>query len=204
MEGSELPTRKDLAVWISAYLTFLSVLFTFDAFFFFRGPNSLLNLYPVYAIVHSIFGDISAPTYIWLTSISTFILFGITCAFVCQDPFAALMKKMASEARSEETQTDASFEQSLNTLEMINHSLTHHSIDLGEVKNVLRDLKSSIEAVNIGMTRLTEKLASMERETKIRVECATCGNKILPEFRLCPYCGKELSVYKDMAALTDQ
>lgn len=204
MEGSKLPTRKDLAVWISGYLTFLSILFTFDAFFFFGGPNSLLNLYPVYEIVHGILGDINAPTYIWLTSISTFILFGITCAFVCQDPFTALMKKMASEARSEENQMDASFESGLNTLEMINHSLTHHSIDLNEVKNSLRDLKGSIEAMNIGMTRLTEKLTSMKRETTIRMECASCGNKILPEFRLCPYCGKELSIYKNMPALMDQ
>jgi len=204
MDGLKLPTRRELAVWVSGYLTFLSILFTFDAFFFFGGSNSLLKLYPVYAIFHGIFGNIGASTYIWLTSISTFILFGITCAFVCQDPFTALIKKMASEARSEENQMDASLESSLNTLEMINHSLTHHSIDLNEVKSVLRDLKGSIDAMNIGITRLTEKLATMKRETTMRVECASCGNKILPEFRLCPYCGKELSVYKDMPALIRQ
>lgn len=186
-----MPTRKDLTVWISGYLTFLSILFTFDAFFFFGSPNSLLKLYPVYAIVHGILGNIDAPTYICLTSISTFILFGITCAFVCQDPFTALMKKIASEAQSEENQMDTSFESSLHTLEMINHSLTHNSIDLNEVKNSLNNLKDSIEAMNIGITRLTAKLASMERKTTMRMKCASCGNKILPEFKLCPYCGKE-------------
>jgi len=204
MGGLKLPTRRDLAVWVSGYLTFLSILFTFDAFFFFGGPNSLLKLYPVYAIFHGIFGNIGASTYIWLTSISTFILFGITCAFVCQDPFTALIKKMASEARSEENQTDASLESSLNTLEMINHSLTHHSIDINEVKNSLCALKDSIEAMNVGMTRLTAKLASVEREVTMGMECASCGNKILPEFRLCPYCGKELSVYRNIPALIRQ
>jgi len=199
-----LPTRKDLAVWISGYLTFLSILFTFDAFFFFGSPNSLLNIYPVHTIVNGIFGDINAPTYIWLTSISTFILFGITAIFVMDDPFTALLRKMASEAQSEGNQMDTSFESSLNTLEMINHSLTNHDISLNEVKDVLGNLKGNIEAMNIGMTRLTEKLASMNRETTIRMECASCGNKILPEFRLCPYCGKKLSIYRNLPGLEDQ
>ena len=201
MEGSKLPTRKDLAVWISAYLTFLSVLFTFDAFFFFGSPNSLMNLYPIYSIVHGIFGDIAASTYIWLTAISTFILFGITCTFLYQDPLALLIKRMASEASSEENQMEASLEPGLNTLDMINHSLTNHSIDLKEVKNSLSTLKDSIEAMNIGMTRLTEKLANLERRTTMSIECASCGNKILPEFRLCPYCGKELSTHRNMLKL---
>ncbi|NIR87124.1 zinc-ribbon domain-containing protein [Candidatus Bathyarchaeota archaeon] len=196
-----MPTRKELAVWISGYLTFLSILFTFDAFFFFGGPNSLMKLYPIYTVVHGILGDINAATYIWLTSISTFILFGITCAFLCEDPFTHLIKKMASEAQLEENQIDGSFQSNLNTLEMINHSLTHHSIDLNEVKKNLHNLKDKIEAVDIGIARLTAKLASMERETTMRMECASCGNKILPEFKLCPYCGKELSVYKNIPAL---
>jgi len=200
MGGSKLPTRKDLAVWISAYLTFLSVLFTFDAFFFFGGPNSLMNLYPIYSIVHGIFGEISASTYIWLTAISTFILFGITCTFLYQDPLALLIKRMASEAPSEENQMEASFEPGLNTLDMINHSLTNHSIDLKEVKTSLGALKDSVEAMNIEMTRLTEKLATLERKT-MKIECASCGNKILPEFRLCSYCGKELSTHRNMTEL---
>lgn len=204
MEGSKLPTRKDLAVWISGYLTFLSILFTFDAFFFFEAPNSLLKLYPVYAVIHGIFGDIDASTYLWLTSISTFILFGITCTFVFQDPFTLLIKKMASETQSEENQMDDSFKSSLNTLEMINHSLTNHSIDLNEVKNSLRNFKDSIEAMKIGMTRMTAKLASLEREIAKTMDCKSCGNKILPEFKLCPYCGKELSVYRNTPALIRQ
>jgi hypothetical protein len=192
-----LPTRKDVAVWISGYLTFLSILFTFDAFFFFGGPNSLMELYPVYAVIHSIFGDIHASTYLWLTSISTFILFGVTCTFVFQDPFTLLIKKLASEAQSEENQRGDSFESSLNTLDMINHSLTHNSIDLNEVKNSLHNLKDNIEAMKIGITKLTAELASLEREVTKTKECASCRNKTLPEFKLCPHCGKELFGYRN-------
>lgn len=199
-----MPTRKDLAVWISGYLTFLSILFTLDAFFFFGGPNSLLSIHPIYSIVHGILGDINAATYIWLTSISTFVLFGITCVFVCQDPFTVLMKKIASEAQSEKNQMDSSFEPSLSTLEMINHSLTQHNIDLREVKNGLHDITDNIRAMKIKMTRLTGKLANVEREATMRMECASCGNKILPEFRLCPYCGKELFMYANVPAVIRQ
>ena len=181
MEVSKLQTRKELAVWIFGYLTFLSILFTFDATFFFGGTNSLLKLYPIYAIVRGIFGDIDASTYFWATTTLTFILFGITCLFVCQDPLTLLIKKIVSETPSEENQVDSPLELSLNTLEMINHSLTHHSIDLTEVKNSLHDLKDSIEAMKIETRLLTAKLAKLEREmTKTR---PSCGKDILPEFK---------------------
>ena len=193
-----------MAVWISGYLTFLSILFTFDAFFFFGGSNSLLSIYPIYSVVRGIFGDISAATYIWLTSISTFVLFGITVVFLCEDPFTVLMKKIASESQSEKNQNDSSFEPSLSTLEMINNSLTQHNIDLNEVKNSLSKIKNSIKALTIGMTRLTAQVASMEREATMRMECTSCGNKILPEFRLCPYCGKELFMYGNVPAVIRQ
>lgn len=193
-----------MAVWISGYLTFLSILFTFDAFFFFGGSNSLLSIYPIYSVVRGIFGDISAATYIWLTSISTFVLFGITVVFLCEDPFTVLMKKIASESQSEKNQNDSSFEPSLSTLEMINHSLTQHNIDLNEVKNGLHDLTDSMKAMKIKMTRLAGKLANVEREASLRMECASCGNKILPEFRLCPYCGKELFMYGNVPAVIRQ
>ena len=190
-----MPTKKDVAVWISGYLTFLSILFTFDAFFFFGSPNSLMKLYPVYATIRWIFGNIDASTYLWLTLTSTFILFGITCTFAFQDPFTLLIKKLASEAQSEENQMGDSFESSLNTLEMINHSLTNHSIDINDVKKSLRNLKDSIEAMKIGMTKMTAKLASLEREITKTIEYSSRGNKVQPEFELCPHCGKELSAY---------
>ena len=164
MEVSKLQTKKELAMWIFGYLTFLSILFTFDATFFFRGTNSLLNLYPIYAIVHGIFGNIDASMYFWATMTSTFILFGITCIFACQDPFTLLVKKIVSEAPSEENQIDGPFELNLSTLEMINHSLTHHSIDINEVKNSLHNLKDSIETMKIEIRLLTAKLGSLERE----------------------------------------
>jgi hypothetical protein len=192
-----LPTRKDVAVWISGYLTFLSILFTFDAFFFFGGPNSLMKLYPLYAVIHNVFGDIDGSTYLWLTSISTFILFGITCTFVFQDPLTLLIKKLASETQSEENQMGDSFESNLNTLEMINHSLTHNSVDLNEIKNGLHTLKDNIEAMKIGITKLTTELASLEREVTKTKERASCRNKTLPESKLCPNCGKKLVRHKN-------
>lgn len=199
-----MPTKKDMAVWISGYLTFLSILFTFDAFFFFGSPNSLMKLYPVYATIRWVFGNIDASTYLWLTLISTFILFGITCTFVFQDPFTLLIKKLISEVQSEENQMDDSLEPSLNTLEMINHSLTNHSIDINDVKKSLSNLKDSIEAMKIGMTKLTAKLARLEREITKTMEYTSCRNRIQPEFELCPYCGRELSAYRNTPALIHQ
>ena len=208
MESLKLPTRKELAVWVFGYLTFLSILFTFDATFFFGGTNSLLKLYPVYAIVQGIFGYIDGSTYFWVSITSTFILFGITCIFLCHDPLTALIKKIVLEARSEESQMDSqlyfSMESSLSNLEMINDSLTHHSIDHTEVKNSLRNLKDSIETIKIEMRQLTAKLGSLEREMTKRMKCPSCGKNILPEFKLCPHCGKELSIYRNIPTLMRQ
>lgn len=199
MEVSELPTRKDVTVWITGYLTFLSVLFTFDAFFFFGGPNSLLKLYPIYAIIQSIFGNIDASTYLWLTSISTFILFGITSTFVFQDPLTLLLKKLASESQTEECQVNDLYGASsnLSMLEMIDQSLTRLNIDMNDVKKILSDLKDGMETTKIVMTRLTAKVASLERGSLKMAELASDKDEGSTRFDLCPYCGKELTVIKE-------
>ena len=197
-----MTTKKAAAVWIFGFLAFVSVLHVFDAAISYLtgNTNSLLNLYPFYGAIQNAFGELSGARYFWASMISAFFLFGITCIIACQDTLNALIHKVLSEAETD-NQMDQRLESSLSTLDMINHSLTYHSIDLNEVKITLQTLKDSINAMKTETARLSAKVGSLEKEMAREKKCPSCGKDILKEFKLCPYCGKELSLYLNIPTL---
>jgi len=187
-----------MMVWIFGFLTFLSVLFTIDAFLSLTlgGKTSLLELYPFNSI-KKIFGNIDTATYFWISLISAFAFFGFTCLIAFQDPLSAILNKLLSEAaRVEESQVDQSnLEPGVGVLEMINHTLTSNSIILHTVKEGLNNVKDGLNSVKMDLTRLTtglEKLERMETDVIRARRCPSCGKDLLPEFKLCPYCGEKM------------
>ena len=193
-----MPIKKAIAIWIFGFLTFLSVLFTIDAFLSltFGGKSSLLELYPFNAIKR-IFGNIDTATYFWISLTLAFAFFGFTCLIASQDPLSAILNKILSEAaKIEESQADESnLELGVGVLEMINHTLTSNSMTLHMVKEGLNNVKDSINSVKMDLTRLTprlEKLERMEIDVIKSRRCPSCGKDLLPEFKLCPYCGEKI------------
>jgi len=188
-----------MAVWIFGFLTFLTVLFTMDAFLSltFGAKSSLLELFP-FNLIKQVFGNIDMSTYLWISLISAFAFFGFTCLIAFQDPLSALLNKILSEANKiEEGQVDQSnLEPGVDVLEMINHTLTSNSITLHTVKDGFNNIKDSLNSVKMDLTRLTtrlEKLERMEIDVIKARKCPSCGKDCLPEFKLCPYCGEKIA-----------
>ena len=188
-----------MAVWIFGFLTFLTVLFTMDAFLSltFGGKSSLLELYP-FNVIKNIFGNIDTATYFWISLISAFAFFGFTCLVAFQDPLSAILDKILSEAaKTEDSQVDQSnLEPGIGVLEMINHTLTSNSITLHAVKEGFNSIKDSLNSMKMDLTRLTtrlEKLERMEIDVIKARKCPSCGKDLLPEFKFCPFCGEKMA-----------
>jgi len=190
--------KKGVAVWIFGFLAFFAGLHTFDAVLSLSSPNhsgALLRLYPFYDALLSAFGRIDPLTYFWISLLSTFSLFGVTSSIAFHDPVMNYIKRMVSEAKLEENRDDPNVESELNTLTMINESLTSNSAALQELKSDVNTLKDGVNTVKIDMTKLWAKIGVLETDlAKIR-KCPACGKSVMPEFKLCPYCGEELFNY---------
>ena len=52
----------------------------------------------------------------------------------------------------------------------------------------------SIEKVTSEMGKLKKEMKKIKIEIKKEDVCPACGKEILPEFRICPYCGENLKL----------
>ena len=184
MERSKI--KKGIAVWMFGFLTFLTVLHTLDATLSFTigNTNSILKLYPIGNALE----NLDVRTYMWVSIVSTFIFFGITCLIAFHDPIEILINKMLSNVEAEENPADRTIESSLSTLEMMNSTLTSNSIDLHTVKDNTIALK-----VDLGL--LASRLEKVEKNFDSLKTCPSCGKGISPDFRLYPYCGELLHAH---------
>jgi predicted flap endonuclease-1-like 5' DNA nuclease len=84
--------KRGITVWISAFVTFLAILSSFAMVVLLvnEGVGSIVRPY----ILGSIFGDLSAETYLWISVTTTFIFLGITCiiAYRKQPPKPEIVK----------------------------------------------------------------------------------------------------------------
>jgi predicted flap endonuclease-1-like 5' DNA nuclease len=84
--------KRGIPVWISAFATFLAIMssFAMAVLLINQGAGTVVRPY----ILGSIFGGLSAETYLWICVTATFILLGITCviAYRKQPPDPEIVK----------------------------------------------------------------------------------------------------------------
>lgn len=202
-EGFDLPVKKGIGVWIFGFLTFLGVLHTLDAVLSFTlgGTNPLLKLSPFYGLIYNMFGEIGVASYFWASIIFTFVLFGMSCVIAFHDPIAAFINRVISDAKSEENPVDLHLESGINVFEMINDSVTSNSILLNRVKESTENVRDGVNAVKIELKTLGAKLGKMETDLATPRKCPSCGKDVLPDFKLCPYCGEKLLFYVQISTV---
>ncbi len=133
--------------------------------------------------------------------IFTFVLFGMSCVIAFHDPIAAFINRVISDAKSEENPVDLHLESGINVFEMINDSVASNSILLNKVKESTENVRDSINAVKAELMMLGAKLGKMETDLETPRKCPSCGKDVLPDFKLCPYCGEKLLFYVQISTV---
>jgi len=200
-KGLRSSVNKAVGVWISGFLTFLAVLHTLDAYLSMTSgeASSLLRLYPIGYLLMSM----DAVVYFWGSLSLAFVFLGVTCLIACYNPIMTLYNKILAEVEFAEGEVDKAVQSEAGLLDMINHSLTSHSIDLHAMKENLKSVRDSQNGLRVEIARLTSKLSELENGLKVSLQrletdlgrerkCPFCGKAILPRFKLCPYCGEKL------------
>jgi len=198
--------KKAISMWLFSSLTFIALLHLADAIsaLVFNNEIKLLKFYP---FISEKLQAITPMIYFWASATVAFILWGITCAIVFVNPVETFLNKILSDAKKQgmvETQLlenksellDAMFE----TIESDNEILAHVK-DL--MCNVRADVKE-IAPLKEGMNKLKEELNSLRKEIKKMEEkihsstlCPTCKKPLLPEFKICPYCGENIKLLSE-------
>jgi rRNA maturation endonuclease Nob1 len=186
-------------VWLFSSLTFISVIHLSEAVsvLIFNNQIRLLQLYPV---INEKLQNVSPVTYFWVSAVASVVFWAITCVVAFDNPVEKFLNTILSDARKQgavETQLveeksevlDAMYE----TIESSNETLAHVRDMMYNVRTETKEIQplaESVEKIKSELNSLKREVKRLEEKAQFPNLCPACGKPLLPEFKLCPFCGE--------------
>ena len=199
--------KKGLAIWLFSTLTFLSLLHLIDAMtaILFNNQIRLLQLYP---FINEQLKNISADAYLYISAASTIILWGITCAIAFDNPVETFLNKILSDAKKQTATETQLLENKSELFDAMYETIESDSETLAQVKDLMRNvraevkdiqpIKETMEKTQIELSLLKKQITTFEEKFRFTMLCPACGKPLLPEFKICPYCGENIKLQEKM------
>lgn len=197
-----LLTKKGISVWILSSLTFISLVHLTDAISALVLNNGI-RLLQFYPYIGSKLQIITPMVYFWISAASTLILWGITCALIFTSPVEAFLNKILSDAKSQTAVETQLLEEKGEILDIMNETIESNNETLANVKDVIYNIRTEVKGIlplNEGMEKMKTEIGTLRKEVKKLEEklyfpilCPACGKPLLPEFKMCPYCGEDMN-----------
>jgi ribosomal protein L32 len=207
--------KKGICVWFFSTLTFVALIHVIDAVsvLVFNSQINLLQLYP-FINGNEKLQAITPTTYFLGSAIVTFILWGITCAIAFENPVETFLNKILSDAKKQSAVETQVLDEKSELLDAMNETVEMNNRLLAQVKDItynvrtevkeIQPLKESVEKLKTELNRLKREIKNFEQNIRHPNKCPTCGKPILPEFKVCPYCGENIKLLPEaVIALKD-
>ena len=196
--------KKGISVWLFSSLTFIALIHLIEAIsvLIFNNQIKLLQLYPF--INEKLLQLITPMAYFWISAAATIILWGITCAIAFENPVEAFLNKILSDAKTQGTVEAQLLEEKSEILDSMNETIESNNEILAQVRDLIcnvrtevkeiHPLKESLEKMKTELGSLRKEAKKLEDKVNFQILCPTCGKPLLPEFKICPYCGENIKL----------
>ena len=197
-------TKKRISIWLFSSLTFIALIHLIEAIsvLIFNNQIKLLQLYPF--INEKLLQLITPMAYFWISAAATIILWGITCAIAFENPVEAFLNKILSDAKTQGTVEAQLLEEKSEILDSMNETIESNNEILAQVRDLIcnvrtevkeiHPLKESLEKMKTELGSLRKEAKKLEDKVNFQILCPTCGKPLLPEFKICPYCGENIKL----------
>jgi len=195
--------KKGISVWLFSSLTFIALLHLTEAIsvLFFNNEIRLLQLYP---FINEKLQAITPITYFWVSAAATFILWGITCAIAFANPVDTFLNKILSDAKTQGTVEAQLLEEKSEIPDSMSETIESNNEILAQVRDLIYNVRTEVKEIHPlkeSVEKMKTELGSLRKEAKKLEErvnfpnlCPTCGKPLLPEFKICPYCGENVKL----------
>lgn len=193
--------KKAVLVWVFSSLTILASAHLVEAtsVLLFNSEIKLLRLYPFLGEKLQL---LTPTAYFWISLFSAFTLWGITCAVAFENPVEAFLNKILSDAKKQSAVETQLVEDKSEVIDLMNETIEANNEVLLQVKDLIyniraevkeiQPLKELVEKVKAEIGTLKREVKRIEEKVKFPILCPACGKPLLPEFKMCPYCGEQI------------
>jgi hypothetical protein len=193
--------KKGISIWLFSSLTFITLLHLADAIsaLVFNNEIRLLKLYP---FINEKLQAITPMAYFWVSAATAFILWGITCAIAFTNPVEAFLNTVLSDAKTQGAVEAQALEEKSEILDAMSETIESNSEILAHVEDLIYNVRTevkeihplneSVEKMKTDLNALRKEVKKLEEEVNFPNLCPTCGKPLLPEFKICPYCGENV------------
>ena len=206
VSGDRTMGKRGITVWIFSSLSFLAAIHALEASLalFFNTEAILLKSYP---IINTL--NINPATYLLASIALTIAIWGITCKVAVETPVERFLDTMLSDAKKQSEIECEMVEDNRSVLDMMCETITENNKVLAQTRDItynvrselvnLRTLPEETERLSTEIEELKKELKNLKENFKKPNLCPSCGNIVLPRFKVCPYCGENLHVTPEKA-----
>jgi hypothetical protein len=204
--------KKGLAIWLFSTLTVTALIHLIDAAsaVLFNNPTQLLQIYP---FINQQLQQIPIDIYFYVAAASTIILWAITCLIAFDNPVETFLNKILSDVKNQTTTEAHVLESKSELFDLMYETVESDSETLAQVKDLMRNvrvevkdiqpMKETMEKTRTELGSLKKQIKTLEEKLLFNIVCPACGKMLRPDFKLCPYCGENITLQEKMLVVKD-
>ena len=157
--------KKCLAIWILTTFTFISLIHLVEAITvtMFNNPIRLTQLYP---FIGELLKSLSPATYLYVSALSTLILWGVTCLVAFYNPVEAYLCKHNA--------TEAQLQEKGELLDRMHETMESDHETLAQLRDIVRNVQTEVKELQpLKQTKLTAPKKTETPKSKPQLNLAT-------------------------------
>jgi hypothetical protein len=204
--------KKGIAIWLFSTLTVTALIHLIDAASAVLFNNST-QLFQVYPFINQQLQQIPIDIYFYMAAASTIILWAITCLIAFDNPVETFLNKILSDVKNQTTTEAQVLESKSELFDLMYETVESDSETLAQVKDLMRNvrvevkdiqpMKETMEKTRTELGSLKKQIKTLEEKLLFNIVCPACGKMLRPDFKLCPYCGENITLQEKMLVVKD-
>ena len=116
------------------------------------------------------------------------------------------LNKILSDAKTQGTVEAQLLEEKSEILDSMSETIESNNEILAQVRDLICNVRTEVKEIHPLMEsveKMKTELGSLRKETKkledkvnFQILCPACGKPLLPEFKICPYCGEDMKLHQ--------
>jgi rRNA maturation endonuclease Nob1 len=197
--------KRGLAVWFFSSLTFLSMAHLAESIYVVI-TGAQIKLLAIYPLIGQKLATISPIAYLWFSTGASLSFWAVTCAMAFENPMEQFLKNVLSDAKRQSVAESQVVEEKSEVLDAMYETIESSNATIASVKDLVSNVRSevrgiqpltaAIDLIRVELTDLTKEVEKLEGTMNNSYLCLACGKPLLPEFKICPYCGEDAKLLR--------